>query len=391
MFDKGIKIVFIVCFAVLVIIPFISSDFEGGKVSETENRTKALFPQLTVNENHEFADLTSELENWCSDNIGYRDNFNELYTMANFRFFGLPSNRVHVGRNGWYFTTNNYNVDIAKGDHTITEETLRKIADYQQIINDYYKEQGIVYYLMLIPAKPSVYPEYISGGKYGVIDTTVDIVEEYLLNNTDVNIINIKPELLNAKGENNLYLKTDTHWSPYGSYIGYQAIMNRLYNDGSVKKIIDFAPVLIKSDSIEGGLSDMIGPNALPKEDLWTYSWDRNYQHDTQSNDYFELEAVLNNIESDKQIEISRNEFKYINQRTEVNQQSLLLYADSMYMNSWQGVQYLAENFSNVQYVRVRGISPEIDKTVQPDIVIFECYERLIEDVLTRKPLIIDI
>lgn len=387
MLQKMLKIVFICCFCLLLAIPIALTDFGGGSVSVTENRTLASFPSLEFNEKHTFSDFTTEFENYCGDNIGLRSQFNKIHTAFNYGVMNIPSDAVHVGKDGWCFVTRNQNVDIATGAHVIAEETMKKIADYQQAVSDHYRSLGKEYYLLLIPSKASVYPEFLAGGDFTVSETTVDRLTDYLTTHTDVNVINLKGTLTEHKSENQLYLKTDTHWNSYGSYIGYKAIMERLYRDGTIEKTVDFDPKLVPGKTVQGDLSDMIGSGALPPEEQLVYQWESSFQIDRSSEKYTRLNTVLDQIQANGRIEISRHEKKYTNDNPEANQKSLLLYGDSMYLTEHgQGTEYLAESFSNFQYVRVRTVSKAIDDTVDPDIVIFECYERLIESVLTKVP-----
>lgn len=387
MLQKILKIVFICCFCAILIVPIVLANFRGGSVSASENRTLAPFPSLEFDEEHTFPDFTTEFENWCGDNIGLRNLFGTLHTAFNFNLMGIPSDAVHIGKDGWYFITQNQNVDIATGAHVIAEETMQKIAYYQQSISDHYRALGKEYYLLLIPSKASVYPEFLTGGSFTLSETTVDRLTDYLTAHTDVKVINLKNSLTEHKSENQLYLKTDTHWTSFGSYIGYQAIMERLTRDGAIDKIVDFEPELVLGNAAAGDLSNMIGNGALPPEEQFVCQWDASFQIDRQSEEYTALNTVLNQIQADGWIDISRNELKCTNESPEANQKSLLLYGDSMYLtNHGQGTEYLAENFSDFQYVRVRNISKEIDNTVDPDIVIFECYERLAESVLTQTP-----
>ncbi|MFN8387050.1 MAG: hypothetical protein U0X92_11595 [Anaerolineales bacterium] len=56
----------------------------------------------------------------------------------------------------------------------------------------------------------------------------MDQVIAYLRANGKQQVIDLRPALLTAKSERQVYYATDTHWNDYGAYIAYSAIMNEL-------------------------------------------------------------------------------------------------------------------------------------------------------------------
>ncbi len=384
---RVINIAFIIIFAVLLLIPIFTADFEGGKMSETENRQLASFPDMVGEEAIEMSEAPAAIEDWCSDNIGFKDYFRDIYKKFSNEILGIfPSDRAHKGKDDWYFTVSKNNIEIGKGEYLLSDEKLKLIAEYQQSINNYYKSRGKEYYLVLLPAKTTVYPEYISGGEFEVTYTLIDQVENYLKKHTDVKVVNTKSSLVEAKSDAQLYQKNDTHWTTEGSYVAYKTVMERLLKDGVIDTYIDINPQFVQAESLAtGDLSQLTGSGLISPEAINVPIYKKNTIEDAESTKSLLLDIALDGIEKSHSHEIERDECKYINNMCS-NKKTLLLYGDSMLLRNRYFVDYFAESFGEVQYVRVRNISRNIDTAVEPDIVIFEAYERLMEDVLTYVP-----
>lgn len=386
MFNKATKITVIVIFFLITAAATLFSDFEGGKVSEAQNRTLASFPDVK-SDDMTFEKFTDEFENWCNDNVGFQNEYNKLYTRFN-TSLNIPTNdRVHFGKDGFYFYTVANSVRIATGEHIISDEKLQLIAENQQEISDYYKKNGKEYYLVLVPSKASVYPEKIRGGNFEVTETTVDKIEKYLIENTDVKVINVKNALLESKEQGNLvYMKTDTHWSVDGAYVAYNAIMDRMISDGIIEYKADFSPEFSISNTAQGDLSKMIGENALAPEKISVANWQKNFEYDDKSEKYTAISNTLTLLDKTTNVEIARNEKRYVNPTDGINPQVLQIYGDSLYLDPTQINQFFAENFKTVQYLRVRSVCQSLDEAVEPNIVIFSVFERYAENLLSAPP-----
>lgn len=375
-----IHISFICIFCIFLAAPLFTADFRGGRVSESENRVLAPFPQLTGESKTPLAELPAALESWCGDNIGFREGFRSVYNNFNYNALGsFSSDKVYKGIDGWLYQYNDDNLNIATGKHIISEETLEAIASDQQAVSDRYAADGKIYYLVLIPSKPSLYPEYIADGTLGIRETTVDILEKYLNEHTDVRVINLKDDMIAAKGGDwLLYLKTDTHWSAYGSYVGYNTIMKRFLSDGVIDKIYDFAPEFRDTMYESGDLSRLVGTGIIAPEHTSEAVWEKGYTIDTSSDEH---QAVVDEI-SRIPLNQYNDETRYINSTENAVNRSLFIYGDSFFLDKWYTPRYFAENFSVVQYTRVRRTVPELDEAANADIVIYESCERLIEAAL---------
>lgn len=370
--------IIIYAFLLLLLLPILTINRANGVIAKSENRYLAAFPQI-LNAEGKLADgLKSGLENWLNDNIGFREQFVKLNTNINFRILKRsPSNKVALGRDGWYFYTMDDNLKIAEGTYPLTKDTLEKIKNQQEKLQAYFNKQGIEYVLILPPSKVSIYPEYIKSGNFTSRATPDDIVAAYLKENSTVKVIKLKDELLKAKEQEQVFYKTDTHWNQSGAYVGYQTIINQLNKLG----LIHSNPVEVKKvpSTHKGEFAAMMGDvDLLPNEEtLNTEIISPHAQKITSGTLFDTIEKIKGNYNIINPSYIYTN--PYIHQGKKV-----LMYGDSMF-GYWNMTELLAENFSDFTYIWSYEIQQEIVDAVKPDIVFYDMAERYINQIYTKN------
>lgn len=364
---------------VILLIPVVTMNFSGGGYSANEQRYLSGFPISRNKQTGKFETSREAFEDWVNDNIGFRDLFVKAYANIKYKMFGQSSSeKVILGTDGWMFYTGNRNNEIATGEYTVTEEELELIAKNQQAVSDYYKSIGTKYILMLVPSKTSVYSEYMMNSYMAVEKTIIDIVSDYLRENTDVTVYNAKDELLKVKadGEEQLYFKTDTHWNQKGSYYAYRGLHSLMVNAGLISDNpidVDFS-----QGKRTGEFSKMLGdPDLLPAEEVPNAEWDRGFSIISEGTQFDSL-VKMQNYYSDKYEPI-------LTKKDNAIPLKLRLYGDSFLNEGFYFPYYLAENFGQVEKIRQETISIDTDNGENQDIVIFETTERFIIPRLTAK------
>lgn len=365
---RKMNICFILCFIGILILPLLFVNKTSNKISEEENRYLASFPKI-INENTgQLNDnLRSNLELWLNDNIGFRSFFVKLNTLIDFKILKTsPNGRVHIGKDGWYFYTLDNNLEIAKGTYPLSDELLRMIKEEQEFIQKTLADKGIEYILVLTPSKASVYPEKIGGANYLVRETPIDIVANYLKENTTIHVINTKEDLLKYKNEINLYHKTDTHWNEEGAYVAYKSIINKINEIG----VIDSSPVTVNKvpSKYKGEFAAMMGDINLLEEEQTT-----NTEIINPNATRVEKVEFVNGIDVSQGS--SHNGNKFFTNPTQ--EKKALVYGDSFF-GSWNMMELLAENFRELNFIWSDQIKNDSVELTKPDIVIFERTERYI-------------
>lgn len=380
---KVIFLLNIVLFLSILTLSFIFTDFIGGKVSNTENRMLASFP-ASIDQSTRTIDIRWKgMEQWISDNIGFRKVFVGIYSVIKNNILGLSSSPLVLrGSNGWYYYTADNNIEIAKGTYPLTEDDLAIIAKNQQIVSDFYHSLGKEYILMLVPSKVSIYPEFLPMADETVPLTPVDIVANYINKHTDVTVYNSKNILLRGKDEGQIYHKTDTHWNQLGSYIAYKG----LYDVMKQQEIISGDPISVTfyAGKYRGEFSAMLGySKILPAENTPIAQWTQSFYIVDSGSQFDAAKAIQKEMNPSFDCAILFNDSAPI-------KKTLQIYGDSQMQVGRMFPCYLAESFSEVFNFAIRDISPLVDDVSDPDVIVYSCSERYIQNLLTKHPFVPD-
>ncbi len=370
--SSSFKKIVIIAFLAVLILPVFAADKVGGAVSQNENRYLAKFPPI-FNENNKISPgLKNGFEAWLKDNLVGREQAQRINAFIGLNVFSVsPSPLVHIGKEGWYFFTGDHNLEIGLGTEMLSNDQLMAIRTNQEAIQRSLKEQGIDYVLVLVPSKASVYPEYIGSGDFQVGTTLIDQVTAYLQENTTIPVINVKPPLIDAKNEQDVYFRTDTHWNNTGAYIAYKTIIGKLNNFGMIKS----QPISQTTEPAihYGDLSFMMGhPGLIPPEPFETTI----IQNPQASlvNDSKKVSQITKLL-ADKEIKGD-----YIFYSNPSAQKSALILGDSFFI-AWKIPDLFAENFAEMNFILTYIFSTDIVQAINPDIVILERTERYIYQI----------
>ena len=370
-YANRVTAVLILC---LFIIPVITMNHQRGRISETENRLLADFPDIFDEDGNLAENFMAEFESWLGDNLGFRSELVGLSTNIRLKIFHQSNtDRVEIGRNGWYFYTGDHNIDLASGAFTLSEETLQIIAENQQNIANWYASQGISYILVLTPAKTSIYPENIALSNCSVRVTPCDQVEQYLTEHTTVQVVNPKNLLIERKSEGKVYPQHDSHWTQLGSYTAYQMIEEKLRSLGIPVK--SFSVDFDELETSEGDLLYMMGVAGALMSEVRPYAqWDTSVEEIKDGTLY----EILSKLDVENKIFPM-----FLFGNTDAENRTLLIYGDSAWQKDFNIPQWLGESFQTIITTNHRSINQELDEAAKPDVVIFGCGERLIDYVLT--------
>ncbi|MFG6329094.1 MAG: hypothetical protein K1W06_06400 [Lachnospiraceae bacterium] len=364
MLKKIYNLLFIISFMAIISVPVLFADRQDSGISAGENRTLASRPSLIIggkfNDNY-----TKEYETWFMDHLGFRDKLINLNAKFQYYLFGnmLSQSEYHIGRAGDInYATDSIMLDYSHLNLRSSGE-VEKIGRSYQTVNDWLSGKGIQFYYVQCWDKQTVYPEQFLKfvNQYGNISKT-DQVISYLRNSTTVNTISLKEELIASKNKHEVYSNwgDPTHWSERGAYTGYRYIMDKInQQNNNMYKVLD-------EDDYDITVSDKgITLNGfIHKEDM--------LESFVIKNPYA---GKADKSPMGKYAEDARHSL-WKNSKVK-NDTKLLLMCDS-YINSFI-VEDIAESFSEVWLVWGDYTSEldEVIKLYEPDIVIYECAERV--------------
>jgi hypothetical protein len=142
---------------------------------------------------------------------------------------GGGAHDVIVGRDGWLFFAQNQMVKHYRGVRQFTPQNLH---DWQALLEqrrDWLARRGIKYIFAVAPDKQSIYSEHLPAWITKVRpETKLDQFFTYMRAHSTVEVIDLRPALLDSRRIAPTYFKTDTHWNAFGGFVACQEIVKKL-------------------------------------------------------------------------------------------------------------------------------------------------------------------
>lgn len=136
-----------------------------------------------------------------------------LWAALDYKLFNEGRPGVVLGKDQWLFTDEEFDA-VANGEQN-EAENLALI----QGVRDTLKAQGTQLVLAIVPAKTRLYPEHIGDSKPATLHT--DLYQQFHEHAAQAGLV--APDLLaplqGAKQHGQVFLRTDTHWTPMGAEV----------------------------------------------------------------------------------------------------------------------------------------------------------------------------
>lgn len=376
--NSRIDIVFVAFVIAFMFVPI--SKINHDTISQQENRTLAEYVPLVKDGKINF-NYGRDFEAWFNDHFNQRKLFIDVNSKINlFLNRKLKSETAMSGKDGWMFTTRWSSVEMFQNKDLFSNEDLRKIQENLEHISVWAKQNGMKFYLFLVPDKERIYPEFYPDGfeKENPI-SKIEQVYTFLNARSFVPVVYPGEALMEAKDKHILFYKTGTHWNHRGAYVGYLELFNRIKKDFPHLKVMkekDFN--IVPKVSADVDIASALGIDAykvLPKSEL-TYD-EFEVKKPTVKSTY----AMVN---KDKRIET----YDFVSSNPS-NQLSAVFYADSQFLRmNW----YAAESFKKMLHIYT-GYGRDYDlpymkETIvkyKPDIFVIETGERFLSRLLNLE------
>jgi len=162
-------------------------------------------------------------------------------------------------------------MEVSKASRDDRKDPAPAIIDFAAQL----KAEGIELIFVPIPPKAVIYPEHITPDLAVPQGTRLDVVHKQfydMLEEHGVNVLDLTPMFLKARGENDtapLYCRTDTHYSPRACAFVAQILAEKIeskpwYKDVPKRDLKGAIDTL----EINGDLRQMLGDESVPKETL---------------------------------------------------------------------------------------------------------------------------
>jgi alginate O-acetyltransferase complex protein AlgJ len=160
-------------------------------------------------------DVTKDLDSLYKKRLPHRDAAVGLGGNARFAIFGTGRKGVVVGNQGWLFT----NEEFKEVSAAEIANAVENILHVQSRLAD----QGISLLVLPLPAKADIYGEHLPIRMQS--NTMAKAYDSLLvgLQTSDVATVDTKAYFLANKDGKEIFLKSDTHWSPTGAELASEA------------------------------------------------------------------------------------------------------------------------------------------------------------------------
>lgn len=164
-----------------------------------------------------------------STDFRWRSSLIGLYSSFRFKIGDRVYNTALVGKDSWIFYTGSNSVQDYQKTDGLGKNTLTVLVGKLSQLSQKLKGEGKILLIVIPPNKSTIYPQYMPDeipvlGEKSRLD---QFVEQAKLNNA-INVIDLRPILLNASQMQDVYFKVDTHWNDVGAYYGYREILSFL-------------------------------------------------------------------------------------------------------------------------------------------------------------------
>lgn len=272
--------------------------------------------------------------------------------------------KVIVSDDGWLIFTAENDIEDYQRTDAFTEEELARIQESLDALAATYHEQGTALLVVIAPNKNTIYPERVPS-EIPVIgaESGLDQLADYLQEHGATQILDLRPALLAAKQQGQIYYATDTHWNDYGAFIAYQEIMAALstkYPALQAHEQADFEVAIREPEALD--LAENIGTTLLLESKI-------------QFQPLFDSDTNYKTVNvGGRRIQFSSN--------PDASLPTAIVYHDSFF---FRVIPLLGEHFSSAIFIQnyigggLWNLSWVEDE--KPDIVIIEFAERTLHDL----------
>ncbi|MCF8057284.1 MAG: hypothetical protein K9K37_11690 [Desulfocapsa sp.] len=222
------QVAIILVFLFALSLPLLIWLFQKDLVySEAEKRELLPLSRLTMQQS--ITGFTHTFDQYYQDHFGLREWFIHRYHReARKRFGATGVVDVVEGLDNWLFFSSDNLLEDIEGKHHFSQKDEQLFWQKLEQKEAWYGKMGAAYIFMVTPNKQSIYSEYLPKVlQQAKKETRLD----HLLAGKPAEerkvLLDIRPRLLEGKGEGRLYDMADTHWNQKGAYLAHQAIVER--------------------------------------------------------------------------------------------------------------------------------------------------------------------
>lgn len=354
---RGWEAVLIALFLAVIFLPGVATLVGVDReIIQGENRDLVPFPDLP-HDRETLAAFPNGFTRYFEDHFAFRARLVEWQAWMRLDYLRTsPQATVINGKDGWLFYADDGSMDDYISAKPFSDEELEIWRTTLQHTQDWLQQQGIAYLFVLAPDKHAIYSEKMPDTIQRLNEEwRFDRLAQYLRERSTVQVLNLRASLVEAKGQERIFHRTDTHWNDRGAYVGYEQIMTRL---AAMRPGLEPQPrsaFEARATTTQGrDLAAMLGlAQVMHEEDL------------TLTPRQPRCARVVEESVPDSKASAAR----YVTACDRPGLPRAVLYRDSF---ASALAPYLSEHFSRALYLWEHDVNPAVITEERPDIVIHE-------------------
>jgi len=359
-FDALDDWILIALFLAAIWVPLVRMKYGPAPIQSSENRVLAPFPDLSFNRKSLVA-FPENFGKYFNDHFGFRSDLVRWQASAKTKYLHVSSSSfVIVGKEDWLFHDfrNDASIKTNQSNEPLTKAQLDRWRGELLARRDWLAQRGVRFLFVVAPEKQGIYPEYLPDnlprrdGPSRLDQLIADSKE-----NSGVEILDLRPFLLNAKETRQVYYKTDTHWNTLGAFVSYRAIMENVVKLFPKMKPLQESNLVSVKSRYSGDLTRMLGVYDLLSEEVVTFT----VRDPLYVMRYGTPGSILVLFSDHQNPELPR----------------LLVFGDSF---GNMLAPFLSQHFGHAAYTNQNSFDPHRVETEKPNLVIEETVERYLFD-----------
>ncbi|MCG8609222.1 MAG: alginate O-acetyltransferase [Pseudomonadales bacterium] len=161
---------------------------------------------------------TSVYEKHYDKELPVREVGINIWAAIEYVLFREGRSGVVVGKSDWLFTEEEFR------SYSIEDDKTQANLDFIKTVSTKLEAEGIALIISTVPAKARVYPEYTGTESPSAAANARYAMFQQWLNANGIAHTNLLPPLTENKSHHPMYLRTDTHWTPWGAQIAASTI-----------------------------------------------------------------------------------------------------------------------------------------------------------------------
>jgi hypothetical protein len=171
-------------------------------------------------------EFQSNTEAYLKDNIGFKNFFIRVYNQMLFSLYEKGNSSKGVVGKDQYLYLQSY-IDNVSGENYVGQERIETVTDQIGFLQEYFQNQGKMFFTVILPSKASYYKEYIPE-RFAMHEHTNYDSYVQSFENSNINYIDLNKYFLSKKNDEEypIFPKNGVHWTTHAMLCGLDTIFN---------------------------------------------------------------------------------------------------------------------------------------------------------------------